>query len=198
MREILPGIWTWSVYNVEKGMNFNGWYLRRGREAVVIDPPTPTAEDLREIAEQARPAAILLTNKHHTRASAQVRERLECPIWVHESDKPLMEIPVDRTYRDGDRLPCGLTAITVRDGKTPGESAFLLEGEVPTLIVGDAILGKPPGALSMLPPDKFKDAARAREGLRVLLDHDFEALLVGDGEPILEGGRKALERFVLS
>lgn len=196
MREILPGIWTWSVFNAEKGMNFNGWYLRKAREAVVIDPPSPSEADLREIQEGGSPVAILLTNKHHTRATSSLRDKFGCPVWVHEADLPLMEIPVERTYRDGDLLPCGLRAITVPDGKTPGETAFLFEGAARTLIVGDAVLGKPPGSLSMLPADKFKDLSRARAGLRILLGQDFEALLLGDGEPILRGGRKALESFL--
>ena len=196
MREILPGIWTWSVYNAEKQMNFNGWYLRKDKEAVVIDPPPPSPDDLKEIAQRGSPVAILLTNKHHTRATSSIRDTFGCPVWVHEADRPLMEIPVDRTYRDRDLLPCGLRAITVPGGKTPGETAFLLEGAARTLIVGDAVLGKPPGSLSMLPADKFKDASRALAGLLVLVDQDFEALLLGDGEPVLSGGRKLLERFV--
>jgi hypothetical protein len=65
------------------------------------------------------------------------------------------------------------------------------------VIVGDAVIGKPSGALGMLPDDKFADAVRARAGLRVLLDakYDYDAVLVGDGVSLPTGGRAALERL---
>ena len=198
MREIVPGVWTWSVLNEARGMNFNGWYVRKGEEAVIIDPPPPPDELLHAVEKWRRPVAILLTNKHHTRASEEIRRELACPLWVPEDDKPLMEISADRTYRNGDNLPCDLKAITVRDNKTPGESAFLYQGPVRALIVGDAVLGSPAGSLSMLPPEKFKNIDKARAGLSAFLEHDFEALLLGDGEPIVKGGRKTLEAFVTS
>ena len=43
---------------------------------------------------------------------------------------------------------------------------------------------------------KFADPAAAVEGLAVLLDCDFEALLLGDGQSILTEGRQALEAFL--
>jgi hypothetical protein len=196
MNEIVPGIRTWSVFNVDKGMNFNGWYVLRGATAVVVDPPQPTDDVLAEIARLGRPVALILTNRHHTRAAAAIRAAFGCPLWVHEDDRGLMETPVDRTYRDGDVIECGLTVHTVRGSKTPGESSLLFDGPVRSLIVGDAVLGKPPGALSLLGPPLINDAARAIDGLARLAELDFEALLLGDGEPIVEGGRRALSRFV--
>ena len=86
--------------------------------------------------------------------------------------------------------------MTLPHGKTPGETAFLFRGEVPALIVGDAVIGKPPGSLSMLPPQKFADPAAAKEGLALLLDCDFEALLLGDGQSLPTRGRQALEAFL--
>jgi glyoxylase-like metal-dependent hydrolase (beta-lactamase superfamily II) len=197
MKEIVPGIRTWSVYSTEKGMNFNGWHVRgAGGEAVVIDPPKPDDEVLQEIARAGRPAAVILTNKHHTRATETMRATFGCPVCVHENERELMEIPVDRTYRDGDVLACGLKVFTVSHSKTPGESALLFDGSVRALIVGDAILGKPPGSLSLLSAPMIRDARRAIDGLRRLAAVDFEALLLGDGEPILRDGRAALLQFI--
>jgi glyoxylase-like metal-dependent hydrolase (beta-lactamase superfamily II) len=86
--------------------------------------------------------------------------------------------------------------IRVPDSKSPGESALWSAGKR-ALIVGDAVIGKPPGALGMLPDDKFADPAKARAGLRVLLDprYDYDAVLVGDGVSIPTGGHAALERL---
>jgi hypothetical protein len=49
----------------------------------------------------------------------------------------------------------------------------------------------------MLPDEKFADPAKARAGLRVLLDprYDYDAVLVGDGVSLPTGGRAALERL---
>jgi len=196
MKEIVPGIRTWSVYNTEKGMNFNGWYVRAGDDTVVIDPPKPGDDVLQEMARDGPPAAVILTNKHHTRATETLRATFGCPVLVHESERELMDIPVDRTFRDGDVLPCGLKVHTVSHSKTPGESALLFDGSVKALIVGDAVLGKPAGSLSLLPAPMIRDAGRAIDGLRRLAGVDFEALLLGDGEPILRGGREELLRFI--
>lgn len=198
MREIIPGVWTWHVHEVSRDLDFNGWYVRAGGTSVVIDPPEAPASVLREIEELGRPAVVLLTNAHHARASARFRESFDCPIRVHEDDAALMGMPAQGTFRSGDRLPCGLLAVTVPDSKTPGETAFLLRGEVDALIVGDAVIGRPPGGLSMLPPEKLANPTAAKAGLRVLLDHSFEALLLGDGTSIPRGGRRALEAFVAS
>lgn len=62
------------------------------------------------------------------------------------------------------------------------------------LIVGDAQIGKPPGSLTMLLLEKYADAAKAREGLRRLLQYHFDAILVGDGTVILTGAQPAVER----
>jgi hypothetical protein len=40
------------------------------------------------------------------------------------------------------------------------------------------------------------DPLQLRESVRNLLDLDFDTLLVGDGEPILEGAKLKLEELV--
>lgn len=198
MHEIVPGIWTWRVHDATRGIDFNGWYVRSGGDAVVVDPPSAEERDLASIQEMRRPGMVLLTNKHHTRASLSFRERFDCPVHVPEKDAPLMEAAYQGTFRGGEVLSCGLLAVAVPDGKTPGETALLFPSGEGALIVGDAVLGKPGGSLSMLPAEKFKDPAAAKRGLRVLLEHRFDALLLGDGQPFPSGGRKALEAFLAS
>ena len=36
----------------------------------------------------------------------------------------------------------------------------------------------------------------AKESVKVLLEYDFDTVLVGDGVSILRGGKEAVERFV--
>ena len=88
-----------------------------------------------------------------------------------------------------------LHAVTVPENKSPGETA-LHWPERRLLILGDALIGKPPGGLSLLPTKMYADMTRAREGIMVLLKLDFDALLVGDGDPILQDGKQAVEAFL--
>ena len=66
------------------------------------------------------------------------------------------------------------------------------------MILGDALIGKVPGKLNMLPPDKYRDSKLAKKGLSKLLDYEFESLLVGDGEPILKDAKEAVKVFLES
>ena len=67
--------------------------------------------------------------------------------------------------------------------------------EKKTLFLGDALIGKPPSEVSLLPPEKYADIEKARSGIKVLDPLNFNSVLMGDGEPVFTGGKKAIERF---
>ena len=54
------------------------------------------------------------------------------------------------------------------------------------LLLGDAIVGNPPGALSLIPELKLDDPSKLKRSLRKLLDYDFDVLLLCDGQPVLK------------
>lgn len=60
------------------------------------------------------------------------------------------------------------------------------------------MIGKPPGKLNLMAPEKYKDPSKAREGIRVLLNYKFDSILVGDGASVLTGGKQAVEEFLRS
>ena len=64
------------------------------------------------------------------------------------------------------------------------------------LIVGDAVVGDPPGKCKLLPEKVVDDPARLRESVRQLLSLDFATLLVGDGAPILQNAKDRLKELV--
>ncbi len=64
------------------------------------------------------------------------------------------------------------------------------------LIVGDAVIGNPPGRCGLLPERVMDDPARLRKSLRKLLDLDFDILLVGDGESILRDAKARLKELI--
>ena len=201
MKEILPGIYTWHEFSEEKQLNFNGYFLVSRGESVLIDPPRMIDKDIAELESlagknAANPVkAILLSNVHHERECNEFSKRFGAGVWINEKDSAGLEENANKTFLDGDTLPCGLISIKFEDQKSPGESAFFLK-ERGVMILGDALIGKVPGKLNMLPPDKYKDLELAKKGLNKLLDFEFQSLLVGDGVSILKDAKKEVKSFL--
>ncbi len=197
MRQILPGVHTWSVFNKEKGLDFNGHLVSSGSECVLIDPPSMTDEQIETAERIGPPGSILITNCHHTRDAMSFAKRWRIRILLPEKDaEPLpATVRLGGVYRDGDRLPAGLIALALSGQKSPGETALLCPG-AGAVILGDALIGRPSGKLSLLPAEKYADVALAREGLHRLLEHPFDAVLVGDGVSLPTGGRDVLRAFL--
>ena len=197
MQEILPGIWTWSVFNQDREMNFNGHLVANDEGCVLIDPPPMSEQDAAQVEKLGPPIDVVVTNRHHTRDAMAPAARWRSRILLHEADSRAIpdSVRLGGIYHDGDRLPSGLLVIALSHQKSPGESALLCKS-ANALILGDALIGKPAGSLNLLPAEKYPDAALAREGIRRLLDFPFDSVLVGDGASILRGGRAAIEAFL--
>lgn len=196
MKALFPGIWQWSWFSEEKQLNFNGLFLAVGEHRIVIDPPPMTAEAATLIRRQGQLDYIIVTNRDHAREAAACQADFRCQLQVPEADASHMDLKPTKTYKDGELLPGGIWVIQLQDQKSPGESALFLQQGKGVLIVGDALLGKPPGALSLLPAEKYADAAKAKAGLRRLVKYQFDAILVGDGASILTEAKAAVERAV--
>lgn len=197
MKQLLPGIWQWSWFSQEKQLDFNGLFLNVGEHKILIDPPPMTAEASTFIRRQGQLDYIIVTNRDHTREASTCQADFRCQVQVPEPDAPQMDLKVNKTFKDGELLPGGIWVVHLRDQKSPGESALFLQQGKGILIVGDALIGKPAGSLSLLPPEKYADAGKAKEGLRRLLKYNFDAILVGDGTSILTGAKQAVERTLV-
>ena len=196
MKALLPNIWEWSWFSEEKQLNFNGHLLTVGEHRILIDPPPMTSSDI-AFARQGGPVDyIIVTNRDHERETAQLREEFHCTVIVPELDAKEMTLTVDKTCKDGELLPGGIWVVQLAHQKSPGESALFLETGKGILIVGDAILGHPEGALRHLPPEKYANISQAREGLRRLLKYNFDSLIVGDGASIVTGAKPLLEQVL--
>jgi glyoxylase-like metal-dependent hydrolase (beta-lactamase superfamily II) len=197
MREILSGILTWPWYSARFGYDFNGFLVRRPDGAnLVVDPVEPTADDLAVLAREGV-ARILLTNRNHFRAAAAVRERTGARVAIHPADAAFVRekgVPVDDALTPGDQV--GPFTVVSAAGKSPGEVA-LHWPDKRILLIGDACVGNPAGALSLLPPAVIDAPDELRQSLhRIAAELDFDTLLLADGESILKGGRAALQRLV--
>jgi glyoxylase-like metal-dependent hydrolase (beta-lactamase superfamily II) len=65
-----------------------------------------------------------------------------------------------------------------------------------TLIVGDAVIGNPPGHLSLLRERVMDDPARLRHSVTQLLALDFDTILVGDGVSVVGDAKQRLQELV--
>ena len=203
MKEILPGIFTWHEFSEEKKLNFNGYLIVSTMGSVLIDPPEITEDDFAELEilvnknSKSSLQAILLTNVHHERECDEMRKKLGVPVLINEKDDAGLERKANKTFADGDTLPGGFRTFKFENQKSPGESAFFLKDKG-IMILGDALIGKEPGKLNMLPHDKYRNPKLAKSGLNKLLDYEFESLLLGDGESILKNAKEAVKVFLES
>ncbi len=195
MHEILPGILTWDWFSEPHGYDFHGTLVLHEPGNLCIDPVEPGEDVLDRIAKEGV-ARILITNRNHARAAERVRERTGARVAIHPADAEYAEgqgLRADDELEAGQRV--GPFAIVAVPGKSPGEIA-LHDAARKLLIVGDAVIGNPSGELSLLSRRVMDDPEQLRRSVRELLTLDFDALLVGDGAPILEGARERLRALV--
>jgi glyoxylase-like metal-dependent hydrolase (beta-lactamase superfamily II) len=141
-------------------------------------------------------ARILITNRNHSRAANKVRARTGGRTVIHAADAPHARhegAELDDELKPGDKV--GPFVVVSVPGKSPGEIA-LHWPERKILLVGDAVVGDPPGRCKLLPEKVVDDPARLRESVRHLLALDFDTLLVGDGEPIPQLAKERLRELV--
>jgi glyoxylase-like metal-dependent hydrolase (beta-lactamase superfamily II) len=196
MKQILPGMWQWSSFSEEKQLDFNGLFLMIGEHKVLIDPPPMTAEASTFIRRNGPVDYIVVTNRDHARQAAACQTEFKCQLQVPDADAAQMDLTPTKTFKDGELLPGGMWVIQLKDQKSPGESALFIQQGRGVLIVGDALIGKPAGAVSLLPADRYADVEKAKEGLQRLLKYQFESLLVGDGTSILAAAKQPVERLL--
>lgn len=195
MREILPGIFTWPWFSEPHGYNFNGHFIQHGEGNLCVDPVEPSADDLDEMARQGV-AHILITNRNHSRVANKIRARTGARTAVHPADAA--HARTEGAQLD-DELKIGAKAgpftVVGAPGKSLGE-VVLHWPERKILLVGDALVGDPPGKCKLLPDKVVDDPPRLRDSARSLLALDFDILLVGDGVPILQSAKERLRELI--
>ncbi len=197
MHEILTGIFTWPWFSEPHGYNFNGHFIRHADGNLCVDPVEPSDEDLDEMARQGV-ARILITNRNHSRAANKIRARTGARTAIHPADAPHARsegAELDDELNPSDKV----SPFVVIDspGKSLGE-VVLHWPERKILLVGDAVVGDPPGRCKLLPDKVVDDPPRLRDSARQLLALDFDILLVGDGEPILQSAKERLRELVMT
>jgi glyoxylase-like metal-dependent hydrolase (beta-lactamase superfamily II) len=195
MRELLTGIYSWPWFSEPHGYNFNGHLVLHPSGNLCIDPVEPSDDDLEEMVRRGV-AYILITNRNHSRAANKVRARTGARTSIHTADAPHARsegAELDGELNLGQQI--GPFVVHGAPGKSPGE-IVLHWPDRKILLVGDAVVGHPPGRCKLLPDKVVDDPARLRESVRGLLSIDFDTLLVGDGDPILQLAKERLRELI--
>ena len=195
MREIVNGILTWPLFSEPHGYDFNGHLVRDPGGNICVDPVEPSGGDLDAIVGEGV-SQIVLTNRNHSRAANLIRARTGAQTIIHADDADharSQDTEIDGALSVGDRI--GPLEVLAAAGKSPGEVALYWRDRA-ILIVGDAIIGNPPGGCGLLPERVMDDPARLRQSVRQFLHLDFNTLLVGDGVAILEDAKARLDELV--
>ena len=121
---------------------------------------------------------------------------------IHELAGSTAEIRVDRTVGDGVELAPGVRALHLPDVYWPEETALLVAGDPPALIIGDALsgprsdVGIPAGQVGMFSTKHVKDPAAAKRTFEELCNLNFGILLFGHGDPVRSDPREAIRLFL--
>lgn len=195
MEEIVPGIWHWSAVHPNIKIVVHSYYL--SDEGVLIDPIEP--DDLGWFEEHGPPSDVLLTNRHHHRASELFVERYGVTVHcaregLHEFSSGERIVPFDA----GDELPGGVVTYGV-GAICPDETAFHIPAHRALAVADGAVRWEEGGPLVFVPDQFMDDPELTKEGLREsyrrLAALDFEHLLLAHGEPFVGNGREALAAF---
>ncbi len=195
MREIVSDVWCWSRLSERHGYDFNGHLIRHPGGNLCIDPVAPDEADLAQLAAFGA-TRILITNRNHTRAANRLRERLGARTAIAPLDRAHAESQgavIDDELTVGSRV--GPLEVVAAAGKSPGE-VVLCWPERRTLIIGDAVIGNPPGRCNLLPESVVDDPQQLRQSVAALMALDFDTMLMGDGISILSDAKARLGELI--
>lgn len=187
----LENLSMWSLWQPERRMFFNSFFVRHPEGNVAIDPLALQPDQEALIEERGGVAWVVVTNRDHERNAAALADRFGARLAAGEHEAALLKVPVDRKLKDGETLFAGATVMHLPGGKTPGEIAIHM-APLKAAILGDALWGDPAGSLRLPPDDKLADPRAAVLGLRKIWALRLDSLLMGDGACLFGGADKTI------
>jgi glyoxylase-like metal-dependent hydrolase (beta-lactamase superfamily II) len=202
MHEILPGIFTWGSTYADRPWDLNGYAIALAGETVLVDPPAPVEGEWSRVSTPI--TTIVLTNRDHVRDAELFRTRYGAHVTAGKNElTQLAPLTIDVAVQEGDLISGALRVIDL-PGKSPGEIGLYFDPahhaysrEIGGIVLlGDAIIGNPPGALGLIPESKLDDAHTLKTSLLKLLDYEFEVLLLCDGQSVLSDAKRRVSEFL--
>jgi len=189
-RTIVEGVRMWSVWQPDRNLFFNSFFVQGADGNLVVDPLPLGEADAMEIESLGGVAWVVVTNRDHERDSRALAARFGAKLAASALDAPQLSGPVDRTLSYGDDV-LGARVIPLDGLKTAGEIALYLRKQR-TVVLGDAMWGDPAGSLRLMPDEKLSDPPRAVLSLRRVHALRPLNLLVGDGACIFGDAYKVI------
>jgi hypothetical protein len=197
MREILPGIHHWTALHPRIRQPVSSYYVEPAQ--MLIDPLVPR-EGLAWF-EDRPPQQIVLTNRHHYRQSDRFSGEFDCIVRCSELGLHEFEGGADvEGFAFGEELAPGITAVEV-GAICPDETALHIAVGDGVVAFADGLTRPGGGSLAFVPDFLMGDDPKAvKNGLvaafRDLLGLGFDSLLFAHGDPLVGGGKRALEDLV--
>jgi glyoxylase-like metal-dependent hydrolase (beta-lactamase superfamily II) len=189
---------TWSRVNLDF---VSAYVLVRGNEAAVVDTGVGgSADAIGEVLDQAGPGwsgvrHVVLTHKHADHAgsiSDVLAEAGSATGYIGQAD--LTEVDAQLSVlADGDEM-FGLQIIAT-PGHTPGHLA-VFDADTGVLVAGDALTND--GRLAGPSPEFTEDEAAAVTSVGKLARLAPSTILVGHGDPVVDGAAAELEQLASS
>ncbi|HEY9824198.1 MAG TPA: hypothetical protein V6D19_02035 [Stenomitos sp.] len=186
-----PDLYTWSIFDAERNVDFNSiaWVSPSG--IVLIDPLPLSPHDWDHLQSLGQVSWIVITNSDHIRDTFVLAERTGAKVAGPQAEKEQFPTACDRWLQDGDEVVSGLKVIELQGSKTPGELALVLNNTI--LITGDLVRAHKADQLMLLPDAKLHNKAQAVTSLeRLIALESIETVLVGDGWSVFRNGRQYL------
>lgn len=197
MREILPGLHHWTTEHPNIGQEVSSYYAAEAR--ALLDPMVPEEGLEAAFGDLPEPEHVILTGRHHDRDHGRFVEAFGCDLHVHESGVGEYDGEDVEGYAVGEELGGGITVVA-NAPIAPDDSVLHLDLDDGVLAFADGLttmtgeLGYMPDFLLGDDPGAVRTALTG--ALQELLDQSFDHLLFAHGDPIVGGGRKALEAFL--
>lgn len=198
----LPGLFTWSVFQDDRGIDFNGFFLVREGGNLLVDPMPGSDHHRKFVAERGGAASVLVTNADHWRAAGDWQASTGAKILAPATERDRLgerAAQVDHWYTRRDDLPDGLPdevdLAWIHGGKSPQEAVLYFK-DLRALLFGDVVRSHASGTLCLLPEAKLADPARVHADVLALRDVHLEAILLGDGDSLFVGARGVWLEFL--
>ena len=200
MRELLPGLYHWQAFNHDISHEVDSYYVVLD-PPVLIDPMVPK-EGIDCFRAHGEPTHVFMTNRLHDRGCQQYIDTYGATVWCHRAGLHEFEdggLSVT-AFDHGDELPGGVRALEVAV-LCPEETALLVPVAGGALSIGDALvrwedkIGFVPDYLMGDDPLAIKIGIRDAF-LRICDNFDFEHLLFAHGDPLIDGGKADLRRYL--
>ncbi len=201
-----------GVYGVDasagKAYPLNTWILDC-KEGVTLVDGGEASGDVDKIAAELKSIGkswkdvkqILVTHRHpdHTSNLKKLNELTSAPVKAHVEDAEAIEKVAGIRIvglRDGEVMTqCGGIEVVWVPGHTEGNVSYYLP-EKKLIIAGDTVFPSDGGSLTPPPEMYNKDTGQATKSIMLLLDYDFDTVLVTHGPGVLKGARKKVEILV--